>query len=47
MLYGNRDSSSVIFLEALAGLKDSYLGRFEIYHFLDAEEQDIELFNGC
>jgi len=46
LLYGNRDSSSVIFLEALANLKDKYLGRFEIYHFLDAEEQDIELFNG-
>jgi ring-1,2-phenylacetyl-CoA epoxidase subunit PaaE len=46
LLYGNRDSSSVIFLEALAGLKDKYLDRFEVYHFLDAEEQDIELFNG-
>src|SRR3954470_15789405 len=46
LFYGNRDSSSVIFLEALAGLKDKHLGRFEIYHFLDAEEQDIELFNG-
>jgi ring-1,2-phenylacetyl-CoA epoxidase subunit PaaE len=46
LLYGNRDSSSIIFLEALAALKDKYLGRLEIYHFLDAEEQDIELFNG-
>jgi ring-1,2-phenylacetyl-CoA epoxidase subunit PaaE len=46
LLYGNRDSSSVIFLEGLAALKDRYLGRFEIYHFLDQEEQDIELFNG-
>ena len=46
LLYGNRDSSSVIFLEALAGLKDKYLGRLELYHFLDAEDQDIELFNG-
>lgn len=46
LLYGNRDSNSVIFLEALAGLKDKYLGRFEIYHFLDAEDQDIALFNG-
>jgi ring-1,2-phenylacetyl-CoA epoxidase subunit PaaE len=46
LLYGNRDSSSIIFLEALAALKDKYLGRFELYHFLDAEEQDIELFNG-
>ena len=46
LFYGNRDSSSVIFLETLAGLKDKHLGRLEIYHFLDAEEQDIELFNG-
>ncbi|MEA3081181.1 MAG: ring,2-phenylacetyl-CoA epoxidase subunit PaaE [Sphingomonadales bacterium] len=46
LLYGNRDSSSIIFLETLAGLKDKHLGRLEIYHFLDAEEQDIELFNG-
>jgi ring-1,2-phenylacetyl-CoA epoxidase subunit PaaE len=46
LLYGNRDSSSVIFLEALAALKDKHIGQFEIYHFLDAEEQDIELFNG-
>ena len=46
LLYGNRDSSSVIFLETLAGLKDKHLGRLEIYHFLDQEEQDIDLFNG-
>ena len=46
LFYGNRDSSSVIFLEGLAALKDKYLGRLEIYHFLDEEEQDIELFNG-
>ena len=46
LLYGNRDSSSVIFLDALAGLKDKHLGRFEIYHFLDQEEQEIDLFNG-
>jgi ring-1,2-phenylacetyl-CoA epoxidase subunit PaaE len=46
LLYGNRDSSSVIFLDALADLKNRYLDRFEVYHFLDAEEQDIELFNG-
>ncbi|HEV8407527.1 MAG TPA: 2Fe-2S iron-sulfur cluster-binding protein [Sphingomicrobium sp.] len=46
LLYGNRDSSSVIFLEALAALKDKNLDRFEIYHFLDSEEQEIDLFNG-
>ena len=46
LFYGNRDSASVIFLEALADLKDRYLGRFELYHFLADEEQDIDLFNG-
>ncbi len=46
LIYGNRDSNSVIFLEALAALKDRYLDRFEIYHFLDQEEQEIDLFNG-
>jgi ring-1,2-phenylacetyl-CoA epoxidase subunit PaaE len=46
LLYGNRDSSSIIFLEALAALKDKYLEQLEIYHFLDAEDQEIALFNG-
>jgi ring-1,2-phenylacetyl-CoA epoxidase subunit PaaE len=46
LLYGNRDSSSIIFLEELARLKDRYLDRLELYHFLDAEEGDVELFNG-
>ncbi len=46
LFYGNRDSASIIFLEELARLKDRYLDRFELYHFLDAEEGDVELFNG-
>ncbi|HEU5481815.1 MAG TPA: ferredoxin--NADP reductase [Sphingomicrobium sp.] len=46
LLYGNRDSNSIIFLEELARLKDRYLDRFELYHFLDQEEGDVELFNG-
>jgi ring-1,2-phenylacetyl-CoA epoxidase subunit PaaE len=46
LFYGNRDASSVIFLEGLAGLKDRYIGRFELYHFLSDEEGDVELFNG-
>ena len=46
LFYGNRDSSSVIFLEALAALKDRYMDRFELFHFLAEEDQDVELFNG-
>ena len=46
LFYGNRDASSVIFLDALADLKDRYLERFELYHFLSDEDGDVALFNG-
>ena len=46
LLYGNRDSSSIIFLDNLAQLKDRYLGRLSLHHFLAEEEGDIDLFNG-
>jgi ring-1,2-phenylacetyl-CoA epoxidase subunit PaaE len=46
LLYGNRDSASIMFLEELAGLKNRYLDRLEIYHFLENEAEEIELFNG-
>ena len=46
LLYGNRTSSSVMFLEELAALKDRYLARFQLYHFLTMEADDIDLFNG-
>jgi ring-1,2-phenylacetyl-CoA epoxidase subunit PaaE len=46
LFYGNRDSSSVIFLEALAALKNEHMGRLEIFHFLAEEAGDIDLFNG-
>ena len=46
LFYGNRDSRSVIFLEALADLKDRYMGRLELFHFLAEEDGDVELFNG-
>jgi ring-1,2-phenylacetyl-CoA epoxidase subunit PaaE len=46
LLYGNRDSASIMFLEELAGLKNRYLDRLEIYHVLENEAEEIELFNG-
>jgi ring-1,2-phenylacetyl-CoA epoxidase subunit PaaE len=46
LFYGNRDANSVIFLDALADLKDRYMGRLELYHFLSDEAGDVELFNG-
>ena len=46
LLYGNRDSASIMFLEELAALKNRFMGRFEAYHFLENEAEEIELFNG-
>jgi ring-1,2-phenylacetyl-CoA epoxidase subunit PaaE len=46
LLYGNRDSQSVIFLEALAKLKNRYMDRLEVHHFLAEEAEDIALLNG-
>ena len=46
LFYGNRDSSSVIFLDGISDLKDRYLSRFQPFHFLSDEEGDVDLFNG-
>jgi ring-1,2-phenylacetyl-CoA epoxidase subunit PaaE len=46
LFYGNRASSSVIFKEELADLKDIYTGRFNLVYVMSREQQDIELFNG-
>lgn len=46
LFYGNRASSSVIFKEELAELKDLYMGRFQLVYVMSREQQDIELFNG-
>lgn len=46
LIYGNRDVNSVIFLERLAGLKDRYLDRLELFHVLENGDEDLPLFNG-
>ena len=46
LLYGNRNSPGVMFLEEIAGLKDRYLDRLSVFHFLEEEEEEIDLFNG-
>ena len=46
LIYGNRASSTVMFREELAALKDRYLDRFQLIHVLSREPQDIELLNG-
>lgn len=46
LIYGNHASSSVIFREELAELKDTFLDRFDLVHAMSREHQEIELFNG-
>ncbi len=46
LLYGNRGSNSIMFLEEIAGLKNRYIGNFQVYHFLEDEEGEVDLFNG-
>jgi ring-1,2-phenylacetyl-CoA epoxidase subunit PaaE len=46
LVYGNRATSSVIFRDELADLKDAYLDRLRIVYVMSREQQDIELFNG-
>jgi ring-1,2-phenylacetyl-CoA epoxidase subunit PaaE len=46
VLYGNRASSSVIFRDELAELKDVYMERLNLVYVMSREPQDIELFNG-
>lgn len=46
LVYGNRTSRSVMFLEELEDLKDRHLDRFQLLHVLSREQQEAELLNG-
>src|ERR1044072_764134 len=46
LVYGNRTSRSVMFLEGLEDLKARYLGRLQPLHILSREPQEAELLNG-
>jgi len=46
LLYGNRTTRTVMFLEELEDLKNRYPERFQLMHFLSREQQEVELFNG-
>lgn len=46
LIYGNRSTSSIMFIEALEALKNQFLDRFRLIHVLSDEPQDVPLFNG-
>jgi ring-1,2-phenylacetyl-CoA epoxidase subunit PaaE len=46
LFYGNRTTSSMLFLEELEELKDRFLQRLSLFHVMSGEEQDIPILNG-
>lgn len=46
LFYGNRSTSSMMFLETLEELKDRFLQRFSLFHVISGEEQDIPILHG-
>lgn len=46
LVYANRTSRTVMFLEEVHDLKDRFLARFQIIHVLSREQQDVELLSG-
>ena len=46
LVYGNRGSASIMFVEALEALKNRHLQRLRLIHVLADEDHEIELFNG-
>ncbi|WP_243874750.1 hypothetical protein [Arthrobacter woluwensis] len=46
LLYGNRTTTSVMFAEELADLKDGHHHQLDLIHVLSREPRDVELFSG-
>jgi len=46
LVYGNRDSTSIMFRDRVEDLKDRYLGRCRVLHVLSREPRDTALLNG-
>ncbi|RYY23256.1 MAG: 2Fe-2S iron-sulfur cluster binding domain-containing protein [Chitinophagaceae bacterium] len=46
LLYGNRTQASIIFREQLAALKNRYMDRFALHHFLSREVTDPGIYTG-
>jgi ring-1,2-phenylacetyl-CoA epoxidase subunit PaaE len=46
LFYLNRTVKSIIFKEQIESIKNRYIGRFEVFHFLTKEHRNIPLLNG-
>lgn len=46
LCYGNRSVSSILFRDELCDLKDRYLGRLTVHHFLSQQSRGVPLYRG-
>jgi ring-1,2-phenylacetyl-CoA epoxidase subunit PaaE len=46
LIYGNQKRSSIIFKEAIDGLKNKYMTRLSVYHILSQEVTDAKILSG-
>lgn len=46
LFYGNRATDSIIFREAIEGLKNEYIGRLSVHYILSRETMGSDLFTG-
>ncbi|MGX9349700.1 2Fe-2S iron-sulfur cluster-binding protein [Shimia sp. W99] len=46
LVYANKGVNTIMFREELEDLKNTYMGRFNVIHVLEADAQEIDLFTG-
>lgn len=46
LVYGNKNTSSIMFLEEIEALKNTYLERFKVFYILSRESVDVPILNG-
>jgi ring-1,2-phenylacetyl-CoA epoxidase subunit PaaE len=46
LVYGNKNTASIIFREEIEGLKNKYLNRLRVYYVLSKEAMEVPLFYG-
>ncbi|MES2618703.1 MAG: 1,2-phenylacetyl-CoA epoxidase subunit PaaE [Bacteroidota bacterium] len=46
LIYGNKNTSSIIFLEEIEAIKNRFIQQFQVFHVLSRESVDVPLLNG-
>lgn len=46
LIYSNKNTGSIMFLEEIEALKNNYINRFTVFHLLSRETVDVQILNG-